>query len=74
MLVDLGKRDVTDEQVKGMLAEVDKNKDSVIQWDEFIEVNIYLVQRCRCSSNLKSRIKKDSAKSSQSRLGIYLIH
>jgi Ca2+-binding EF-hand superfamily protein len=28
VLLDLGKRDVTDDQVKSMLAEVDKNKDS----------------------------------------------
>lgn len=38
VLLDLGKRDVTDEQVKTMLAEVDKNKDSQIQWGEFIEM------------------------------------
>jgi Ca2+-binding EF-hand superfamily protein len=30
VLVDLGKRDVTDDQVKAMLAEVDKNNDSSI--------------------------------------------
>lgn len=38
VLNDLGKRDVTDDQVKAMLAEVDKNNDSVIQWNEFIEM------------------------------------
>ena len=38
VLVDLGRRDVTDVQVKSMLAEVDKNNDSVIQWGEFLEV------------------------------------
>ena len=38
VLVDLGKRDVTDDQVKSMLAEVDKNKDSVIQWNEFLDM------------------------------------
>ncbi len=38
VLVDLGKRDVTDQQVSGMLAEVDKNNDSVIQWNEFLEM------------------------------------
>jgi hypothetical protein len=41
VLVDLGKRDVTDDQVKSMLAEVDKNNDSVIQWNEFLEVEIF---------------------------------
>ncbi len=30
VLIDLGKRDVTDDQVKKMLADVDKNGDSVI--------------------------------------------
>ena len=38
VLKDLGKRDVTDEQVKNLLAEVDKNNDSVINWQEFLEV------------------------------------
>ena len=38
VLKDLGKRDVTDEQVTGLLAEVDKNGDSVINWNEFLEV------------------------------------
>lgn len=38
VLLDLGKRDVTDAQVKGMLSEVDKNNDSVIQWNEFLEM------------------------------------
>jgi Ca2+-binding EF-hand superfamily protein len=38
VLLDLGKRDVTDDQVKTMLAEVDKNKDSQIQWGEFLEM------------------------------------
>ena len=38
VLVDLGKRDVTDQQVSGMLSEVDKNNDSVIQWNEFLEM------------------------------------
>ena len=43
VLVDLGKRDVTDEQVGKMLAEVDKNGDSVIQWNEFLEVRVVLL-------------------------------
>ncbi len=38
VLVDLGKRDVTDQQVSDMLSQVDKNNDSVIQWNEFLEV------------------------------------
>lgn len=38
VLLDLGKREITDEQVKTMLQEVDKNHDSVIQWNEFLEV------------------------------------
>lgn len=52
VLLDLGKRDVTDDQVKTMLAEVDKNNDSVIQWNEFLEVLIYLYSwGCRCLNN-----------------------
>ena len=43
VLKDLGKRDVTDEQVKGLLAEVDKNNDSVINWNEFLEVSTLLL-------------------------------
>ena len=40
VLIDLGRRDVTDEQVKEMLNEADENKDGVLQWTEFIEVFI----------------------------------
>ena len=40
VLIDLGRRDVTDEQVKEMLNEADENKDGVLQWAEFIEVPI----------------------------------
>lgn len=38
VLADLGKRDVTDQQVMEMLAQVDRNNDKVIQWEEFIDV------------------------------------
>lgn len=53
VLKDLGKRDVTDEQVKGLLAEVDKNGDSVINWNEFLEVGASqgFDGGFRCSSN-----------------------
>lgn len=40
VLLDLGKRDVTDEQVREMLAQVDRNNDNVIQWGEFLDVII----------------------------------
>jgi Ca2+-binding EF-hand superfamily protein len=40
VLKDLGKRDVTDDQVKTLLSEVDKNNDSVINWTEFLEVKL----------------------------------
>lgn len=44
VLKDLGKRDVTDDQVKSLLAEVDKNNDSVINWTEFLDVSLkYLI-------------------------------
>lgn len=39
VLKDLGKREVSDDQVSAMLAEVDKNKDSVLQWNEFLDVS-----------------------------------
>ena len=39
VLKDLGKRDVTEEQVAKMMAEHDQNKDSVLAWSEFLEVN-----------------------------------
>ena len=53
VLKDLGKRDVTDEQVTGLLAEVDKNGDSVINWNEFLEVGCSNSVNgwFRCSSN-----------------------
>ena len=38
VLKDLGKRDVTEEQVAKMMAEHDQNKDSVLAWSEFLEV------------------------------------
>lgn len=38
VLKDLGKREVSDDQVRSMLAEVDKNNDSVLQWGEFLEM------------------------------------
>ena len=39
VLKDLGKRDVTEEQVAKMMAEHDQNKDSVLSWQEFLEVS-----------------------------------
>ena len=38
VLVDLGKRDVTDQQVTSLMKEVDKNNDSTFDWNEFLEV------------------------------------
>ena len=38
VLKDLGKRDVSEEQVAKMMAEHDQNKDSVLAWHEFLEV------------------------------------
>ena len=43
--VDLGKRDVTDEQVTEMLAQVDRNHDKVIQWAEFLAVTKILLNQ-----------------------------
>ena len=40
VLVDLGKRDVTDQQVTSLMKEVDKNNDSTIDWNEFLEVKL----------------------------------
>jgi hypothetical protein len=48
VLIDLGRRDVTDEQVKEMLNEADENKDGVLQWDEFIEVRIIISSDVIC--------------------------
>ncbi len=38
VLKDLGKRDVTEEQVAKMMAEHDQNKDHSLSWSEFLEV------------------------------------
>ncbi len=38
MLLDLGRRDVADEQVRQMLEDADENKDGKLQWEEFINV------------------------------------
>jgi len=40
VLKDLGKREVTDDQVKTMLAQHDKDTDKQISWPEFLEVRI----------------------------------
>jgi Ca2+-binding EF-hand superfamily protein len=36
--VDLGQRDITDDKVQEILAEVDRNNDGVIQFDEFLHM------------------------------------
>ena len=54
VLIDLGRRDVTDEQVKEMLNEADENKDGVLQWSEFIEVPLLFIKCAnvnRCSAS-----------------------
>lgn len=38
IMIDLGYRKITDEEVKKMLEEHDTNKDGFIQWQEFIEM------------------------------------
>ena len=38
VLIDLGKRDVTEEQVQEALKAYDRNNDSLINWDEFLHV------------------------------------
>lgn len=74
VLLDLGKREVTDEQVKSMLAEVDKNKDSVIQWEEFLEVPLIRLNIYRCSSRSRSRTRTSFPRCSLPRPGkIFLI-
>ena len=40
VLIDLGRRDITDEEVKAKLQEADSNSDGQIQWDEYLEVSI----------------------------------
>jgi Ca2+-binding EF-hand superfamily protein len=47
VLKDLGRRDVTDQQVQEMLAQVDRNNDNVIQWNEFLEViSLFIYYNC----------------------------
>ncbi len=40
VLKDLGKREVTEDHVKTMLAQHDKDGDKQISWPEFLEVRI----------------------------------
>ena len=42
VLVDLGRRDVTEEQVNASLKEVDRNNDNLINWTEFLDVILSL--------------------------------
>lgn len=53
VLKDLGKREVTDDQVKTMLAAHDKDGDKQISWTEFLEVReiIKLISFVSCSNN-----------------------
>jgi len=42
VLIDLGYRDVTEETVQETIKQVDRNNDSLINWNEFLEVyNFY---------------------------------
>jgi hypothetical protein len=38
IMIDLGYRKITDEEVQNMLASHDSNKDGVIQWSEFVDM------------------------------------
>jgi Ca2+-binding EF-hand superfamily protein len=40
IMIDLGFRSVTDDEVKAMLASHDTNKDGVISFDEFVDMMI----------------------------------
>lgn len=40
--IDMGRRDVTDEQVHEMIIQVDRNNDKLIQWNEFLDVSSYI--------------------------------
>ncbi len=57
VLIDLGKRDVTEDQVKEMLAQVDRNNDNQIQWDEFVEVFFIKIRVIRCSEDSRVQTK-----------------
>ena len=37
--VDLGHREITDDQVQEMIKQVDRNNDNLIQWNEFLDVS-----------------------------------
>lgn len=40
VLIDLGKREITEEQVQAAIKSVDRNNDHLINWTEFLEVTI----------------------------------
>ncbi len=73
VLIDLGRRDVTDDQVKEMLNEADENKDGVLQWTEFIEVLILQSLNeshyYRCSGNSRQPTKISSQQSLKQKQG-----
>ena len=43
VLKDLGKRDVTEDQVSKMMSSHDQNKDGTLSWTEFLEVSKIVV-------------------------------
>lgn len=43
VLKDLGKRDVTEDQVAKMMSSHDQNKDGTLSWTEFLEVRQIVV-------------------------------
>ena len=58
VLLDLGKRDVTDDMVNEMLSKVDRNNDKVISWDEFLHVTLMRINKLnRCSKGWKQIIR-----------------
>jgi Ca2+-binding EF-hand superfamily protein len=52
-LINLGNREITDEQTDEILKKVDRNNDNVISFNEFLEVspcsNLILIHLFRCS-------------------------
>lgn len=55
VLKDLGKRDVTEDQVAKMMSSHDQNQDGTLSWTEFLEVRRILIVNMengyRCSSS-----------------------
>lgn len=70
-LVDMGYRDITDDRVTELLANVDKNNSGVVEWDEFLDMMMIITKSGKTSMTeaIEGSIGGQDAKIQESRSG-----